>query len=471
MADKGTPSWPKITIRLYDGHNGEVKIAGRSHPLVAADPREAAIGIIAERAGQLGRPVKATAVEADGTSYPLIIHPDGQVDALDANAPQRKPIWPILVAAGIALALVTATVLYLAVFRNPPAAGPVVTPTLPPLPLPDIKADVYDARPRPYGFTTTATWTIDLAETTTPAVSSDESLVAVITPDQKIVMLNGAGEVQWQDEVPKNTKSPVFTTIDDKPVVAVTTDDSMTYWPTKGAGLPTKVDLESGQEVQFFGKSPLMTDREGGSYVVSGDEWQGIPPKPRRATVLLADGKRVLMAGYFGPLFWAEPGKAAAQTQLRAPTGGTTVDHVVAASPGRVVVLWKTKTAETVIPAVHDANTGALQATCKATTNASDPGDWVPDQVGKVAALGPCLIDFAKSRTYQVDGFRPLSVQRTAIYGSVSGIGTGTALITPGGKPIQVPEDTVRPWGIVAGHAVIVHEQTLYALAQPKATR
>ena len=97
----------------------------------------------------------------------------------------------------------------------------------------------------------------------------------------------------------------------------------------------------------------------------------------------------------------------------------------------------------------------------------------MPDQVGKVAALGSCVIDFTKSRAATVAGFRPLSVQRTAIYGSVSGIGTGMALVTPGVKPVQVqvPEDTVRPWGIVAGHAVIVHDQTLYALAQPKGAK
>ncbi len=43
MAEKGIPSWPKVTIRLYDDHNAEVKIAGRSHPVNHHDPRQAAI--------------------------------------------------------------------------------------------------------------------------------------------------------------------------------------------------------------------------------------------------------------------------------------------------------------------------------------------------------------------------------------------------------------------------------------------
>ncbi len=85
MADK-IPSWPKVTIRLYDDHNAEVKIAGRSHPVNHHDPRQAAIALVSERAGQLGRPVKATAVESDGASWPLVIHPDGRVEAVETDA-------------------------------------------------------------------------------------------------------------------------------------------------------------------------------------------------------------------------------------------------------------------------------------------------------------------------------------------------------------------------------------------------
>lgn len=470
MADKGTPSWPKITIRLYDAHNGEVKIAGRSHPLVAADPREAAIGIIAERAGQLGRPVRATAVEADGTSYPLIIHPDGQVDALDANAQQSKPIWPILVAAGVALALVTATVLYLAVFRDKkPVAAPTGPPTLPTLPTPNIHPDVFDARPFPPGFSTTATWTIDLADGTDPAVAADESKVAVITTDQKIAMLDGSGRVLWQDQVPEDAETPVFTTIDSKPVVAVIADDVMLYWPVDGSvEKATKSELGSGNKVQFFGPSPMLTTEEGWSYVLDSGKWVQVTVDVRRATVLYADGKRVLAAGYYGPLFWAEPGgEQAKQVPLTKPDGATAIDHVVEASPGKVVALWKTKNEDVRIAAIHKADNGSLLATCPPTTSTST-GAWVPDQTGKVAALGSCVIDFAKAKTKTVTGFSPLSVQRTAIWGNGR---DGLTLVTPTGKDQVIADGTARPWGIVSGHAIIVHENVLYALAQPKGTR
>jgi hypothetical protein len=117
VADKGIPSWPKVTIRLYDEHNAEVKIAGRSHPVNHHDPRQASIVIVAERAAQLGRPIRATAVEPDGASWPLVIHPDGQVEAVEVAA-KRKSIWPIVVAAVLAVLLIGGTALYLLVLRD-----------------------------------------------------------------------------------------------------------------------------------------------------------------------------------------------------------------------------------------------------------------------------------------------------------------------------------------------------------------
>ncbi len=463
MADRGLPSWPKVTIRLYDAHNGEVKIAGRSHPLVAADPREAAIALVAERAAQLGRAVKASAVEPDGTSWPLIIHPDGQVDALDVDTNQKKPIWPILVAAGTALVLIVATMSYLFVFRGPKEPPkPSVSPTLPSLPPPEIGKDVFDARPFPPGFSTTANWSVDIADGTSPAVAADESKVAIITTSEKIAMLNGAGEVLWQDEVPESTDTPVFTTVDGEPVVAAITGESLSYWPVNG-GLPTKVKVSSSLEVQFAGKSPMAYDDKGAAFVLADKKFVEVPNKPRRATILLADGRRALMAGYHGPLWWGEPDKGPVQVDLQKPPGVSNIDHVLLGSQSRVVALW-TKNSEATVPAVHDAGTGKLLATCPAVKSGAGVGDWVPDQTGKVAALGSCLIDFTKRKTSAVPGFEPVSVMRTAFFD-----GSSTPLFAvPGGKAQQIQPGTARPWGIVAGQAVVVHNSVMYVLAPKK---
>jgi len=137
MAEK-IPSWPKVTIRLYDDHNAEVKIAGRSHPVNHHDPRQAAIALVSERSAQLGRPVKATAVESDGASWPLIIHPDGRVEAVEVDTRKgNKPIWPIIVATVLAGILIAATALYLTVFsKGDDVTKPTESPKLPPLPEP-----------------------------------------------------------------------------------------------------------------------------------------------------------------------------------------------------------------------------------------------------------------------------------------------------------------------------------------------
>jgi hypothetical protein len=465
VAERGLPSWPKITIRLYDAHNGEVKIAGRSHPVVAADPRESAIAIVAERAAQLGRAVKATAVEPDGTSWPLVIHPDGQVDAIAVSDSDKKPIWPILVAAGAALVLIFGTVGYL-VLRGPSEPPPpVASPTLPSLPAPEIKKDVFDARPYPPGFSKTANWSVDLAEGTVPAVSPDGTKVALITPASRIAMLDGTGKVLWQDDVPDGSQSPVFTTVDDKAVVAVLSSSTLRYWPVAIPGaLPTEVDVPSQMDVQFFGTSPMAVSDEGDAAVLTGGKFVDIGGRPRRATFLLAVGKRALMAGYHGPeVWWGEPGKDPVAVNLTPPAGVKGIDHVALGSQTWVIVMW-TKSSTEVEPAVHDAATGKVLATCPATSSA-DAGQWVPDETGKVAALGNCLIDFVKRKTWPVPDFEAVSVMGTSFFSSS---GSSAVLLAPGGTPMPVSPDTARPWGIVAGQAVVVHNDVLYVLAPKK---
>ena len=236
MAEK-IPSWPKVTIRLYDDHNAEVKIAGRGHPVNHHDPRQAAIALVSERAGQLGRPVKATAVESDGASWPLIIHPDGRVEAVETDGGGKgrggnKPIWPIIVAAAVACALIAGTAAYLLVFsKGDGTAKTTASPKLPTLPTPSVGPDQFVARPVPPGWSNKASWTVDIAPNTVPAVSPDGTEVAVLTPDSKLAVFDGNGKVLWQDKVPKQVGSPIYTVIDSKPVLALATDDTCTTGP------------------------------------------------------------------------------------------------------------------------------------------------------------------------------------------------------------------------------------------------
>ena len=461
VADKGIPSWPKVTIRLYDDHNAEVKIAGRSHPVNHHDPRQAAIALIAERASQLGRPVKATAVDSDGSSWPLVIHPDGTVDAIEV-APKRKPIWPIVAAAGLAVVLVGGTTAYLLVGREPAKPKPPAANKLPELPAPRIVPDQFIGRPAPPGWTASASWTIDIADGSAPVVSPDGSEVAVLTEDQKLVVLDSNGKVLWQDELPKNAADPVYTTIDSKPVLAIATPKVLRYYP--GDGLePTEIELPNGADVQFFGSSPLITFGDEGASVVSNGALHTVENQPRFSTVLLAEGDKALIARYAGPLYWSQTGKDLQQLTLKPPPGATAINHIAMASAGRALVVWNTKKADEVIPTVSSTADGSVAAACPAVNpRRVQSWKWVPDQTGKVAAYGECIIDFIGRKTNVVEDFDPLSITGTTIYANYRG--DLSSIVPGGGKMTPLPKNAARPWGIAGNRAIVVHGTVLYAL-------
>ena len=465
MAEK-IPSWPKVTIRLYDDHNAEVKIAGRSHPVNHSDPRQAAIAVVSERAGQLGRPVKATAVEADGASWPLIIHPDAQVEAIDTETKRRggqKPIWPIIVAFALAGVLIAGTTLYLTVFSKP-SGKPTSTesPKLPELPAPAVGPDQFSSRPVPLGWSANADWTVDIAPDSTPAVKPDGTEVAVLTPDQKIAVFDSNGKVLWQDKVPKDADSPVYTTIDSKPVLAVATSDTLYYWAGDGAEA-TEIELPDSAQVQFFGTSPLVQmSNEAGASVVSGGQLKTVPNQKRLSTILLAEGDKALMARYRGPFYWSQPGKDLQTVQPQPPRGTSQIERVIAASPGLALVAWKTADPDTVIPAVQSTADGSLIAACPASKIGDVEGwQWVPDQGNKIAAWGECLLDLTTKKPRILNDFRPLSITGPTIYGTVDNDLVAT---TPSGTPVPLQANTARPWGIAGTHAIVVHDSTLYAL-------
>jgi hypothetical protein len=464
VAEKGIPSWPKVTIRLYDDHNAEVKIAGRSHPVNHHDPRQAAIALVTERAAQLGRPVKATAVESDGASWPLVIHPDGQVEAVEVQVKSRKPIWPIIAAAVLAVVLMGGTMLYLLVLKNPDTTPhtPTTSPKLPDLPAPSVAPDQFVARPVPPGWSVNASWTVDIADNTSPAVSPDGSEVAIITPDDKLAVFDSNGKVLWQDKVPRDSSSPVYTTIDSKPVLAITSAKNLMYWAGDGAE-PVDIELPDSATVQFFGTSPLVVlSGNAGASLVSGDQLHPVLNQPRLSTLLLAEGDKALMARYAGPLYWSQTGKDLVEVRLKLPAGAKSIDHIVAASPGRVVVMWNTGKADRVIPSVNSTANGAVVATCGETSaSGSSSWTWVPDPGGKVAAYGECLINFTTNKTTPLARFRPQSVTQSTIFGQ----GDRSLLaVVPGGKPTTLPDGTARPWGIAGTHAIVVHASVLYAL-------
>ncbi|PFG45143.1 MinD-like ATPase involved in chromosome partitioning or flagellar assembly [Georgenia soli] len=91
MTTTPIPDWPHVSaVARPDG--GEVTINGTSHPVTGdsvATVRQAILAKVAETAQSVGRPVKVTATDPDGT-WPLIVHPNGHVEAGEQAEPEAR---------------------------------------------------------------------------------------------------------------------------------------------------------------------------------------------------------------------------------------------------------------------------------------------------------------------------------------------------------------------------------------------
>lgn len=85
-------TWPRVEATLYDDGTAEVMIGGALHAIAAGDIEEArsqVVTTVAERAQQLGRPLRALTRDPAG-SWPLVIYPDGTVVADNDSTPSTK---------------------------------------------------------------------------------------------------------------------------------------------------------------------------------------------------------------------------------------------------------------------------------------------------------------------------------------------------------------------------------------------
>ncbi|WP_232531978.1 MinD/ParA family ATP-binding protein [Microbacterium halophytorum] len=77
------PTWPVISARIDESGAGLVTLNDTEHAIQAAtaeDARREVVRFCADNAQKLQRPVRVTVQEPDAT-WPLIVHPDGRVDA------------------------------------------------------------------------------------------------------------------------------------------------------------------------------------------------------------------------------------------------------------------------------------------------------------------------------------------------------------------------------------------------------
>ena len=94
MSSIEVPTFPKIEARTHANGSGEVTINGTSYPIETTtleDARAAILARVAETAGKMQRPVRVTTTGPDG-EWPLIVHPDGSVEADDSLPAHPAPV-------------------------------------------------------------------------------------------------------------------------------------------------------------------------------------------------------------------------------------------------------------------------------------------------------------------------------------------------------------------------------------------
>ncbi len=85
-------TWPRVEATLGADGTAEVVVGGNVQHVAAADvgdARSQVVGIVAARAAQLGRPLRALTRDPDG-EWPLIIHPDGTVEEDEKSEPKLR---------------------------------------------------------------------------------------------------------------------------------------------------------------------------------------------------------------------------------------------------------------------------------------------------------------------------------------------------------------------------------------------
>ena len=90
-------TWPRVEATLHEDGTAEVSIGGSVQTINAQNVDEArpqVVALIAQRAAQLGRPLRALTRDPEG-EWPIIIHGDGTVaEDVGAAARPRPPAEP-----------------------------------------------------------------------------------------------------------------------------------------------------------------------------------------------------------------------------------------------------------------------------------------------------------------------------------------------------------------------------------------
>ncbi|GAA3735197.1 hypothetical protein HDA32_003959 [Spinactinospora alkalitolerans] len=476
------PQWHHVTLAIApDERSAEVTIEGRTRLVTgqgAKETRRAAIGAIAEYATRTGRHVVIDAQDAHSV-WQLVATPAGVVRAA-ATPPQppqrsRRGRRLAVVAVGGVLAVGVLAGAGVAAVRLLPDATvvPVDGSSAP-------ASATFETRPAPPGFTRQADWRLPMAPGTRPAVALDGSAAALIDPDERLMVVGPGGTETWSAELPVEVgdiDGPLrFARDGDTQRVVLVGDGALWLWPA-GGGVPERFDLPDDAEVSFAGTGPLVTAGDDAfvpSFAASSEdsaeaaaspggfsEGELVRVEPPGGTgAMLADGGEVLAASADGPWAWAGGEEEPREVEADRPEGAEEVDRVLTASAGYVIVRWSADDEDRTVLAVHDAGDGSVTASAAIAPDELEDARWVDGD--RTAAYGPLLVDLADGTTDVLSGFIPVNAAGDTLYGELDG---APVAVGADGEPVELEEDTARPWGLLDGRAVVVADDDLYALS------
>ncbi|MCS0604182.1 hypothetical protein NX794_23635 [Streptomyces sp. LP11] len=490
------PDWPNPVVRLTGGNTVEVDgfTMVLPHELDDADARRWAVRTVAQKYARLGRAIRVTAIEADGTTIPLIVHKDGTVEPAPAEAaeksrfrprPRTRPIADAagkprgtgsegtvqgksqakgLIAAGVFLGVIAlaAVLVVSAGGHGDPtqapnsSAGPVTTAASTP---PAANLPV----PAPDGWTTHAAWAVAVSTQVTPAVA-DDGTTAVITDQGDLAVLNpSTGVTEWTADVPDDASgSLVITLIDGKRVVALTTGQTLHYWQLTGSTHQhTAVALPDSGVVSFLGSSPLISLPDATAAVVAKGRVRTLD-LPVRGTALAADGQSVLAADPSGRWWWLRAGHVTGKgRKMTAPVRNGKLASVLGIDGTRLAGVWKS--GDKTYLTVYASGSGKRLATAQ---TGGDLSDLTVRSTGGLIAVGPLVLDTKTGKTKLAAGTTPHSAADGRIYAQDQ-LQQWHALDASNDTTLG-GEDVAIPLGIAAKRALVVAdklgEKLLYAL-------
>jgi hypothetical protein len=310
------------------------------------------------------------------------------------------------------------------------------------------------------GWARAAAWSVPVAVPGRGVVSAvvGRSAVAALTPDGTAVVVLDLRDGREVARATLPTDGPLHGLYGTPDFAVVHVGIRLLVLRLDGSAGPARtMDVPPGSRLSVTGTSVLVTYPGNGAMVVDGVSEQPVRVSrlPSGSTQLAADGPTVI-ASVPGGRWWRVQGDAdGVEVVAAAPREGATVRQVRAGGHGRVVIAWSGPRDGMTTVAVHDATTGAVLARADApTSDLVDPA-WRWDG-GRLAALGPLVLDLEQGTSRLVRGLDPGVVVDGVLYGRRGASESVAISATDPDRVQSLGQDVPLPWGGTRDRLLVV---------------